>query len=483
MDEQMLQQLLAVDRERLEAVARIFESRNPRFTTVQRQQLAASGLSQTLLYGQGGLFTMCASDTLINASLNDSGLASVIPWRPTSAEVRRQPLLTHIGVGSDYDPDEDQPEDQCEDPPATTYATCEIEWCLGRIRHRSPNYDRLDQGLRWCDRQPVYRLHGDVTVGGEVVAPSGTMIQNDAEWGAVTAAVGVRQTLGRWLYTGNVATNANMFDGLEVLVNTGYSDLKSHEDCTAVDPEVKTYCSPIGAAGAPNIYAYLDAIVTRILQRATMGGFERPRAQDMLLVAPSGIVERLYEYWACVLGPCSTMAGTTVATSPQNIDAAWARQTADDLRNRGVLRIHGMDIPVLMDDYQPLVEEDDGYYADIYILTMQLGGMPVVFGEYQDFTANVGDAITGYSQELYGGRPTDGGRFYVWQERTNTCFDTRVALKPRLVILAPQVQGRLTHVGYEPLQEPIAPPPSPYAYYDGSTIAWDYSTTCLEQST
>ena len=57
-----------------------------------------------------------------------------------------------------------------------------------------------------------------------------------------------------------------------------------------------------------------------------------------------------------------------------------------------------------------------------------------------------------------------------------------MALKPRLVILAPFVQGRLTHVGAEPLQEPIAPPPSVYMVDGGSSIAWDYVTTCLEQA-
>jgi hypothetical protein len=481
MDTQMLEQLLTADPERLGAVARIMETRNPQMVSVQRQQLAASGLSQNLLYGQGGLFTMCADNAIINAALNDSGLAQHIPWRPTSAEVRRQPLLTHVGLPQDADTDLDQPENQCADPPLSTHRTCEIEWCLGRIRHRSPVYDRLDVGLRWCDQQPTYRLFGAVEVAGEVIAPQGSVINNDAEWGAVDAATAVRQTLGRWMYTGNVATNANMFDGLQVLINTGYTDLKSHLACTAVDPEVKRYCHVIGAAGAPNIYAYLDAIVGRILLRAQGGGFARPRASDMLMVMPTIILDRLYEYWACVMGPCSTMLGAEATTQAQQVDAAWARSTADDLRKRGVLRVRGMDIPVVADDFQPLTEEADGYYADIYILTLQLGGKPVVFGEWQDFTKNVGDAITGYTQELYGGRPTDGGRFYVWQERTNTCFDTRVALKPRLVVLAPQVQGRLTHVGVEPLQEPVAPPPSPYAFYTGSSIAWDYTTTCLTQ--
>ena len=97
--------------------------------------------------------------------------------------------------------------------------------------------------------------------------------------------------------------------------------------------------------------------------------------------------------------------------------------------------------------------------ADIYVLTMLVGGLPIIRGEYQDFRKGVGDALTGWTTELVGGRPVDDGRFYVWQERRNTCFDTRVALKPRLVILLPFLQGRVTNVCCKSLQAPLSPYP------------------------
>ena len=115
------------------------------------------------------------------------------------------------------------------------------------------------------------------------------------------------------------------------------------------------------------------------------------------------------------------------------------------------------------------------------ILTLQIGGFPIVHGEFQDFRAGRGDAITGYSQELYGGTVTDGGRFYVWQDRTNTCFDTRVALKPRLIIAAPFLQGRITNVCVEPLNPPLSsypPDGSPYAFTDGAYDAWYDAGNC-----
>ena len=192
-------------------------------------------LTNTLLYGGGGLFSICADDTLINASVNDDGFVSVIPWLPTVEDARRQPAISAIGdlAGTA------QPADQCADPPRADWRGCEIEWCLGRIRARSPEYDRLDLGTRWCEKYPIFRTFGDVTLGGQVVVPRGTRIQNDAEWGAVAAAVHVRQTLGRWVYTADPNNNANKFRGLQLLVNTGYVDLRSQLACPAIDPKVE----------------------------------------------------------------------------------------------------------------------------------------------------------------------------------------------------------------------------------------------------
>jgi len=337
-------------------------------------------LTSSLLYGGGGLFTICASDQLVNASLNDVGLAGYLPWLPTTYEVRRQAAVTAIGdlAGSE------QPDDQCADPPGTSWKGCEIEWCLGRIRHRSPEYDRLDQGERWCEKMPRFRLFGNVSVGGAVIAPQGSQIDNDAEWGAVQAAVGIRQTLGRWLYTGNRATSNNMFNGLQVLVNTGYVDVKSRIACPALDADVKDFEGDCitDSTITKNIYRYLDAVVGRIQQRAVGAGLDMPGADDLRIVARSEVVNALYEYWACSTSQCTVAQGLTIA-------ADWSRQTADDLRNKNRLRVRGMDIPVISDDYQPFAVSTGGtgWMSDIYVLTMQVGGLPIVFGEYRDFNA------------------------------------------------------------------------------------------------
>lgn len=456
------------------------------FKSGDEATIRKKALTETLLYGGGGMFSVCAPDALINASLNDDGFASAIPWMPTTDDVRRQAAITSIGdlAGGS------QPADQCADPPGSNWKGCELEWCLGRIRAKSPEYDRLDLGTRWCNKFPVYRMFGAISIGGQQVVARGSRIQNDAEWGAVAAAIHIRQTLGRWLYTGNPASNPNMFRGLQLLINTGYVDFRTHITCGALDSKVENYENDcIGDPDSTkNIVNYLEAVVQRIVQRARDAGLGMPRAQDFVLLMRTEMAEALYTHYACNIGPCGTgsgaalMTGATTPSQIQIVSADWARSTAESMRNRNVLRVYGMDLPVVTDDYMPFTTLSGGRrVSDIYILLRQISGMPILFGEYQNFNAGVGDAMTGFTSELYGGRVVDGGRFYVWQDRTNTCFDTRVAVKPRLIAAAPFLQGRITNVCAEPLNPPLsAYPPDGTPYYpDGGTYeAWYDAGDC-----
>lgn len=454
---------------------------NGNWTTRRKQ------LSNNLLYGGGGLFSLCADENLINASVNDDGIVAALPWKPTTMDVRRQALITamgHLAGGA-------QPENQCGDPPVSDWRGCEYEWCLGRIRGRSPAYDRTDLGTRWCEAYPIFRSYGSITLGGETILPSGTQIENDAEWGAVMAAVQVKQILGRWMYTGNRQTNRHMFDGLQVLINTGYTDVHSKIACTAADSKVEDYESDcIGdPTSTKSIYAYLDAVVQRIIQRARQAGLSQPRPQDMMILCRTEVAEALYEYLVCNMGACATGYGAQpfgvnqMPTQVQVVTADYARQQADNMRRGSFVRIHGMDIPVVTDDYMPFVNGDnDARISNIYVLTLQCGGLPLVYGEYQDFRAGVGDSASGMYEELYGARVTDEGRFYVWQERTNTCFDMRLSLKPRLVVAAPFLQGRIMNVCAQPLNPPLSsypPDGSPYYPDGGAYESWYDAGQCV----
>lgn len=352
-------------------------------------------------------------------------------------------------------------------------------WCFGRIRTKSPEYDLMDSGLPWCIQQPRFRMFGDVTVGGEVVYPSGTVINSDPEWGAVTAAVYARQILGRWIWTGNPLSNVNMFKGLQLLVNTGYTDARTGLPCDALDSDVKDFGNQCidNPNATRDIYRYVAAVVERIKLRAQGAGMGLPDPANMAIVAPSWLLNCLYDYWACLEGPCQTAtAGAQVQTV--FVDNNAARNKADEYRRGSYLPVNGWNIPTIADDFQPFTALADGWSADIYILTFNIAGMPVLFGEYQDFNATSFNVLRGLGIDpaSMNFSTTDGGRFLLWQERKNTCFDVRLAMKMRLILLAPFLQGRIANVCCRPLQHPISPVPWDYPWNldGGVSNAWHY---------
>jgi hypothetical protein len=275
-----------------------------------------------------------------------------------------------------------------------------------------------------------------------------------------------------------------MFDGLQVLINTGYRDLHSKIACRAADSKVEDFEND--CVGNPSttksIYGYMDTVVQRIIQRARQAGLGQPRPEDMVILCRSEMAEALYEYFVCQMGACASGFGGIGQI--QMITADWARQQADLMRKGSYLRVHGMNIPVITDDYMPFANaaSGNGRISDIYILTLQCAGLPLVYGEYQDFRAGIGDDTTGMYEELYGARVTDEGRFYVWQERTNTCFDMRMSLKPRLVVAAPFLQGRISNVCVQPLNPPLSsypPDGSPYYPDGGAHSTWYDAGDCV----
>jgi len=428
-------------------------------------------LTSNLLYQGGGIFDVCTDDTLINASLQGVGLMSVMPFVPATEEMKHVGAITSLG-GSETEVE--QPADQCADPPSAGFKGAEMVYCFGRIRTKSPEYDLADSGLPWCQAQPRFRMFGDVTVGGEVVYPSGSIIDNDPEWGAVQAAVYARQILGRWIWTGNPLTNPNMFKGLQLLVNTGYVDARTGLPADGLDSDVKDFGNECvnDPNATKNIYEYISAVVERIKMRSMGAGLGMPQPSDMAIVAPSWLLSCLYDYWACMSGPCN------VSAQGARIDQMAAREAAEAYRAGSYLPVNGWNIPTIADDFQPFTPLADGWSADIYILTFQVGGMPVLFGEYQDFNATSFSVLRslGIDPSSMTFSVSDGGRFLLWQERKNTCFDVRMVMKPRIVCLAPFLQGRIANVCCQPLQAPQSPVPWDYPWHPdgGVSTGWHY---------
>ena len=80
---------------------------------------------------------------------------------------------------------------------------------FGRIRRKSPTRELTEVDLRYSQAQPVYRIDG-------------SPITDELEWDFYQVTSAMVQDLHRMLILGN-KTTAGQFDGLQRLVNYGYT--------------------------------------------------------------------------------------------------------------------------------------------------------------------------------------------------------------------------------------------------------------------
>ncbi len=202
--------------------------------TVQR--LAVDDLAT--IYGCCGLFDLCADEDLM--SLHFQGADPFLDWlgwqgtldclimREFIAWMRPEYSQGVRTVGYLDNP--------CDDPNEVEWGKC--DFCLedfARLRREGPVRDVTYNDVRYCFKQPRYRLDG-------------TMINDDREYDARVITEVILQDFRRMLVTGNAVTGGQ-FNGLQQLVATGYTNT-SGGACQAMDSIVVDWNSNGGAGGA-----------------------------------------------------------------------------------------------------------------------------------------------------------------------------------------------------------------------------------------
>lgn len=419
-------------------------------------------------YGQQGLFGYQESDVLINASVNDIGIGGWLNWYGSIYRNREQGLLTQMSKKEDI-----TQTTPCSECPSYDFKGCTMSWCFGRICADTPELLADDMGVRPSVQYPIRRWYGGVPGGG----PQGSVIGRDDEWAMVMAAHALRGHQAQMMWPGNPVNNSAgggyaEFKGLDLLVNTGYVDVWTGVTCNAADSEVKAFNRQL-LCNASNtnvwtIYQYMVSMYRTIQYRAMTGLGSPINPMDMVWVSAPEIIDCIVDCLACTYYPCVTGAGLHVDTELV-IDAARAAEFRDRMYAGQVFHIDGVDIPWIKD---PFVTKETGLRfgdetcADLFLLTRRHGPMELTFGEYQDMNQAPDETMFGRptNGNLF---TTDGGRFLGVVEWLKWCTQASLLLKPRVITLAPWLNGRLTDVCCRsPQHYPSPEPASPY-FVDG----------------
>jgi len=396
------------------------------------------------MYDSCGFFNICGDADLMSTVIEDDGFMAWLNWYENNNENVFVKTLAWRGPEGTIAGGESLTNgaisDHCADPEEWEFGTCEILLEKGLYGRQGDPISLARVGERYCEQQPVYTLDGKP-------------IENDLEWQVLGAGMVLKEDISRHLVTGSGASG--QMTGLESLIVTGYTDVRTGADCTTMDSIVYNWGNTaIGSTvNGFTIKQVLSAIIHRLRYKAKgLGGIG---VGDMVIMLPTYLRNCLVETWACVTN-CDGSVSDGVTVS---IDAFRAQEKKDAWLDGGAfgdgfIPVDGLPVSFLVNDWIPIASSGAGYSSDIYVLTRRLGAREVLYGMYQNLEmgASAFTQEAGYSQY----RAIDGGKFLTMTAIDNLCVQTKVWTRPGVYLAAPWAQAVINNVMCSDALEPIS---------------------------
>lgn len=294
----------------------------------------------------------------------------------------------------------------------------------------------------------------------------------------------------RWArkpYTANPSNTAGStgvidYNGLDILVNTGYRDAYTGIACPAADSLVRSFG---GLQVGTNAAAAIGLVVATMRFLEDLADRTGNLPVQWIMSMRRGLFLALTDVWPCVYNTyrCSSFVSSPVTV---NIEGREARMMIDEMRMGSYLLVDGKRYPVVVDDSVVEAQPSPSVFeSDIYILpTYFAGGVKGTYFEYfpldnSDIQAALRDFAPGDSYRVIG-----DGKFMLHKKPpTNWCIQTAMVGWMRLVLRVPFLAARLTDFRYTfeaDIHEREWDSSSPYSSFfaDGGQTNW----TGIQQS-
>ena len=427
----------------------------------EQQRLTLSDLAT--VYGCCGLFDMCADADLISLSMQGADqFLDWIGWESTDVCVIKKSFISWIR------PEQSQGActdgylgDPCADPNGVEWGECDFTLeDFARLRREGPVRDVTMNDVRYCERQPRYRLDG-------------SPITDSREFDAVVTAEVILQDLRRMVITGN-DTTAGQFDGLENLVVTGYTN-SSGRECEIMDSTVVDWNQNGMAGGAGitvngtaiaatwNLVDVLLSVWRRTIQRLRLSpplASRLGQGVDVVLVLPTHLKDCLLDHYTC-WSVCDGSQYNEVAL--QSYEARQFRRSLLGGRfGDGQITLDSTTIPLITYDWGTIKGPTCG---DMYLLVGAVGGLKLISGQYLDMRS-VPNTYPGTDYWV-----SDGGRFLHWSEQDHTCVKEIEEIRPRILMWAPWAQTRFQDVCCASVFDPLSPDPCETSFFPESSFS------------
>lgn len=441
-----------------------------------------------LMHGPGGIFGAAGLERdVFSTRIKPRGLMSVLPAHPS---VDMNPVVPYL-TGITADASSSEKSAVC-DPPivAGNLKSCFQGSAFGRVERKTAPLELNQIGQR-VNRGEFYdlRIVNDPLLNDSFGMPSVPLnfqqvLAREVLARFLTVGASFENSLGTMVWAGNPANNTlgggyMEFNGLQRLITTGIRDILTNALCPSLDSDVKNFNYLPLETNANAIFAALTMIYRFVRHNAIGMGF---MPVQWAWVMREELFNQLVDVWPCAYN--TYQCTTASASNPNFTDGAAMKAMADEMRAGLTLKIDGVTLPVIIDDFIPeQTNVNNGnvpagnWASDIYLLPLTvIGGREVTYFEHFDY-----DQANGVLDAIADGRlgpstyTSDGGRFLWTTEQTLWCFDWAAKIEPRLRLLTPHLAGRLQNVMYHPLQHFRTPQPGSAYFANGGNTSGSWN--------
>lgn len=403
------------------------------------------------------LFDLCSDRALVSLTLMGAyePLLDLIGWENSGVNRIVENMLTYVaGEGTAAgSPVTSVVANACEPGPGVESGGCtQIYEGWERLRRCTDTRDLTDQGIKYCETQPIYDI-------------SGQRIDDDHEWDMVRMMTVMLQDLQRRVIEADT-DNADNVDGLLAHIDYGYIDPTTGQPCPANDSTVienwGAMCPDTAPQGVtingnavtiPNGFTLVDMIrdwvymINRRLVHSSLAG--QPR---ILIVMPTDFVRSFIDAWLCTVYQCCNDGSFESAGLQANIDADAREADRRRLRRMfgagGILDVDFDGVPALIVPYDFGLYDTGTQTGTILGLVTDVGNQPILRFHAKDFTNIIGrvPSASENGEMMRTMRITDNNRVLAYDLWAHTCFRTCEEFQWRLYDRAPWLQMKITGV-------------------------------------
>ena len=314
----------------------------------------------------------------------------------------------------------------------------------------------LPLSLNNADRTDLMMLGGILSPeNAGVYYPSNVndsdLLNNKIKAEMATSSYMLGLKLNRMVWQGN-PSNATTheghlpFNGLDLLIKTGYVDSNSNNAVLAADSVIVD--GAFGEVdGSYDIVGMLRKLMAHMedLAENTVGGAEFAIAMRPKMWAA------ITDVWSLKYVNELTVHVSATSASRLVLDAGTLTAQRDAMKQNMLLPLGGNVYPVILD--HGIKEQDNSddavnipsgsYSSSIYVLPLRVGpGLPVLYWEYLDWTQAVAMAsAAGITNSLIFW--TDSARFIWTLDQSKLCIKLQTRTEPRIVLRTPQLAARI----------------------------------------